>query len=79
MANEYIFKANEYKEILKQECEGIGSDFVLINEFIKHAKRQIGQIERRVFKNEVIPHKWKRYIALAVVARNIQVLGTIVQ
>ena len=59
LANEYISEANGYKEILKQECERIESDFVLINEFIKHAERQIDQIERRVFKNEVIPHEEK--------------------
>ena len=57
--NEYISEANGYKEILKQECERIESDFVLIDEFIKHAERQIDQIERRVFKNEVIPHEEK--------------------
>ena len=41
LANEYISEANGYKEILKQECERIESDFVMINEFIKHAERQI--------------------------------------
>ena len=69
LANEYISEANGYKEILKQECERIESDFVLINEFIKHAKRQIDQIERRVFKNEVIPNEEKCFSVFSTTHR----------
>ena len=59
LASKLISEANEYKEILKQDCKLIESDFILINEFVEHADRQIDQIKRRVLKEEVIPHEEK--------------------
>lgn len=59
VVNHYLDKAEITLAILIRSFGANKSQFIEINKFITHAKRQIEQIERRIFDGEQIPHSEK--------------------
>lgn len=60
-ANSFLQQVQFTQDLLRQHYPVIEMDFLEINRFMSHGKRQIDQIRRRVILGEKIPHEEKAF------------------